>query len=166
MANSDRPRGLEPQGQVLRQNSYTAGADVKVGDAVAKQADGKVDPVATGGSSYTSFVLGVAMNNAADGEEVIVSDHPDQQYKIQADGADIAAQTNIGLNYAILATNASSQFEISRMELDSSTGNVTATLPLKLQRIDKGEGNVLGAQVDCIVRINNNQLVSTGTLGV
>lgn len=161
MANPDRPRGFEPAGKARRTNEYVAGAAIAPGDMVALSADGKVDPVATGGASYASSCLGVAMTGAsADGDAVQVSDHPDQEYKVQADGADIDAQTDIGLNYAILATDPDSTYNVSRQELDSDTGAGTNTLPLKLIRIDKAEGNALGAQVDCIVRINNNQLVA------
>lgn len=162
MANPDRPRGFEPAGKVRRTNEYVAGSDIKPGDMLKKAADGKVDPVDTGGASYTAPALGVALSIASDGDAVAVSDHPDQEYKVQADGADVAAQTNIGLNYAILATTADSTFEASRMELDSSTGATTNTLPLALVRLDKGEDNAFGAQVDCIVRINDNQSVTDG----
>jgi len=167
MANPDRPRGFEPAGDVKRSAEYVAESAIKPGDMLSKNANGTVEPVATGGSSYVSSCLGAAMTPAAAGEKVQVSDHPDQEYTCQADGSEIAAQTNIGLNYAILATTADSTFEISRMELDSSTGAALNTLPLKLQRVDKGENNALGANVDCVVRINNNELVAdAGSLGV
>jgi hypothetical protein len=167
MANADRPRGFEPWGKVLRTSEYVAGASIKPGDALVLSSDGKVDPVATGGSAYTSFVLGVAATAAADGEAIQVYDHPDQMYVVQADGADIAAQTDIHLNYGILGTSADTTYDISRMELDSSSGGLTNTLSLKLLRIDKRDDNALGAQVDCVVRINNNQLVAdAGSLGV
>ena len=162
MANADRPNGFAPRGKVLRTTEYTAGSTISPGDAVKKSSDGKIDPVDTAGASYTSAVLGVALSSATDGNPVYVSDHPDQEYSCQADGADIDAQTDIGLNYAILATSRDSTYDVSRMELDSSTGNTTNTLPLMLMRVEPTVGNALGAQVNCIVRINNNQLVADG----
>lgn len=160
MANPDRPRGFEAWGKVLRETPYIAGADVKPGDMLVLQTDGKVDPVDTGGASYATKAIGVATGIAADGEEVMVYDHPDQLYVAQADGADIAAQTDLGLNYAILATTASSQFDASRMEVDSNTGANTNTLPLKVLSVDKSTDNALGAQVDVVAKINNHQLVA------
>ena len=167
MANKDRPQGARPFGDPLRIGKYTAGAAIYPGDFVIMSADGKVDPVATGGSSYTSATCGVAVHKAADTEEVLVYDHPDQRFIVQADGSDIAAQTDIHLNYAILGTNPDTTYNISRMELDSSTGATTATLPLKLLKIASTENNALGAQVDCEVVINNHQLKGgTGSAGV
>ena len=46
MANSDRPKGLRPYGDILRETPYTAGAAVYPGDAVHLEDDGKVDPAA------------------------------------------------------------------------------------------------------------------------
>lgn len=167
MANADRPRGFEPKGKVLRESKYQAGASIKAGDLVKLSSDGQIDPVDTGGASYTSFAVGVAAHSAASGEDVMVWDHPDQEFVVQADGADVAAQTDIHLNYAVLATDPSTAYDLSRMELDSDTGALTNTLPLKLLRIDEAESNALGAQVDCVVRINNHQLVAdAGSLGV
>ncbi len=161
MANADRPTGFSPSGPVMNIGEYEAGGTVYPGDVVAKAADGQVDTWAAGG------VLGVAMNYATVGQEIRVADSPDQEFKVQADGADVDAQTDIGLNYTIVATAGSTTYRISRQELDSDTGATTATLPCKLQRIDIRDDNELGAQVDCIVRLNNHQLAGgTGTVGV
>lgn len=162
MANKDRPRGFEIEGQLLRESRYVAGGEIYPGDAVSTNAAGQV--VA---ASATSALLGVAIGRASSGEDCMVADHPDQKYVVQADGADVDAQTDIGLNYDIVATAGNSAYEISRMELDSDTGATTATLPLKLLDIVRRSDNALGAQVDCIVKINNHQLAgSTGTAGV
>ncbi len=162
MANTDRPRGAEPYGELKNCSPYTAGGTIYPGDFVMKENTGKVI-VATA----TAALLGVALNKAADGEEVRVADDPDQKYIVQADGADIDAQTDILLNYDILATAGNSAYNRSNHELDSDTGAATATLPLKLLAIDPRVDNALGAQVDCIVKINNHQLGShTGTAGV
>lgn len=167
MANADRPNGAKPSGDPIRIGKYTAGAAVYPGDFVIMSDDGKVDPVATGGSSYTSACCGVAATKAADGEEVLVYDDPNQRFSIQADGSDVDAQTDIHLNYAILGTSPDTTYNVSRMELDSNTGATTATLPLKLLKIKDAVGNALGAQVECEVVINNHQLKGgTGTAGV
>ena len=161
MANSDRPRGAAPKGQPMRVNQYVAGAQVRPGDVVTKKDDGKVDPYTAGGAEKP---IGVCLSNAIDTEACFVSDDPDQLYYIQADGSDIDAQTDIGLNYEVLATASDSTFEISRMELDSSTGATTATFPLRLVDIDRRPDNEFGAQADCVVKLNNNQLTETAGL--
>lgn len=164
MANADRPSGFSPAGEVKRQNVYQSGSAIAKGDAVVKASDGQIDPCATGGSSHATAVLGVAMESAsAAGQDVLVCDDPDQEYEIQADGADVDAQTDIGLNYAILGTDPSGGE--SRQELDSDTGATAATLPLKLMRISRQVGNALGANVKCVVKINASQN-GNGTIGV
>lgn len=163
MANLDQPKGLAPKGVPLRANKHVAGGAIFPGDAVSLDSSGRV--VA---ASATSALCGVSNSFAsAAGESVMVWDHPDQLFAVQADEADIDAQTDIGLNYDIVATAGSATYRMSRMELDSSTGAATATLPLKLLGIEERPDNALGAQVDCIVKINNHQLAGgTGTAGV
>lgn len=164
MANADRPSGAEPKGEILRVTKYKAGAATYPGDFVTLEADGKVDPAAA-----SEALLGVAISYAAaDGDEVLVADHPDQKFVVQADGADIDSDTDIGLNYNILATAANTTYNQSRMELDSSTGLASdADLPLQLVGVVDAADNALGANVKCIVRINNHQLQSgTGRAGV
>jgi hypothetical protein len=110
-------------------------------------------------------LIGVAANAAAVGEVVFVYDHPDQEFVVQADEAQISDGVDLGLNYDLLATDGSSGQ--SAHELDSSTGAVTATLPLKLLRLLPAVDNALGAQAKCVVKINNHQLAGgTGVLGV
>lgn len=162
MANKDRPRGFEIEGQLLREDRYVAGGEIYPGDAVSQNASGQV--VA---ASATSALTGVAISRASAGEDCMVADHPDQKYVIQADEAEIDNRDDINLNYDIVATAGDTNYEISRMELDSSSGATTATLPLKLLDIVRRSDNALGAQVDCIVKINNHELAGgTGTAGV
>lgn len=163
MANPDQPRGFAPKGVPLRENKYIAGGVVYPGDAVKLDANGKVVV-----GSASDALVGVANGYAAaDGDAILVHDHPDQLFIVQADDATIDAQTDINLNYDILATAGSSAFRMSRMELDASTQNTTATLPLKLLGIEERPNNALGANVDCIVKINNHQLsAGTGAAGV
>lgn len=163
MANADRPQGFRARGKLTKATEYEAGSAIGVGDAVVLAADGQVDAVS---GAHTGAVLGVSLSSAsAAGDKIMVADDPSQEYVVQADGADIDAQTDINLNYGITGTAASSGE--SRMELDSDTGATTATLSLKLLRIDERPDNALGAQVDCVVKINNHQLAGgTGTAGV
>lgn len=164
MANADRPSGASPQGEILRARKYIAGARVFPGDFVTLESDGKVDPAAA-----SEALLGVAISYAdADLSEVLVADHPDQLFEVQASGSDIDAQTDVGVNYNILATAGNTTYNQSRMELNSASGNATdADLPLQLLGVVDAPSNELGAQVKCVVRINNHQLQSgTGRQGV
>ena len=162
MANKDLVKGAEPFGRIYELQSYKAESTIYPGDFVKKNANGTVEPAAAAGA-----VVGVAMTYAAAGSDVLVADHPDQKFIVQADEADLDAQTDIGLNYDIVVGTASSTYKRSGMELDSSTGATTATLPLKLVAISRAVDNALGANVKCVVRINNHQnAASTGTAGV
>lgn len=163
MSNADRPSGARPCGSILSATEYVAGSEIFPGDFVSLASDGKVDS-----ASATSALLGVALGYAsADGKRVLVADDPGQKYYIQSDSDDVDAQTDINLNYDIVATAGDSTYDVSRMELDGDSGATTATLPLKLLDIVQSPNNAFGANVECLVKINNHQLGShTGTAGV
>jgi hypothetical protein len=163
MANLDQPKGAEPVGPVYRAEEYIAAAAIYPGDLVKQEAAGKVTPATAGDAC-----VGVALSYAsADGQKVLVANHPDQQFRIQADDDSITAQTAVGLNYNLVAGSANTTYKRSGMELDASTGATTATLPLRLIRFDRAVNNAAGANVLCVVKINNHQLgQSTGTAGV
>jgi hypothetical protein len=164
VANLDQPCGAVPHERVLRQRAYKAGATIYPGDIVKLSSDGKLDPVSAGATAAIGVALSYA---AADGDAVIVADHPDQLFKIQSDSTNPDAQADIGYNYDIVATAGSSTYKISRMELDDNTGVTDSNYPLKLLAIDARPDNALGAFSDCIVKLNNHQLGGgTGTLGV
>jgi hypothetical protein len=152
-----------PKGELLRVNKYTASEAIYPGDAVNMGSAGKVEP-----ADASEALLGVAISYAsADAATVMVADHPEQLYVVQADGSDISALSAFNLNYNLVATAGNSTFKSSRMELDSDSGATTATLPLKLLEIDRRVDNAYGAYVDCIVKINNHILAGgTGTEGV
>ncbi len=162
MANKDTPCGFTPYGDVLRVTPYVAYAATYPGDALKLKDTGEVE-VATA----TDACVGIAANYSAAGGEVLVWDHPDQRFVVQSDGTNPDAQTDIGLNYAITATGASTLYKASRMELDDNTNATDSNLPLKLLGIEKRVGDTFGVNAKCIVKINNHQLASgTGTLGV
>lgn len=153
MANVDRPKGLRPYGDVLRETPYIAGATIYPGDAVHMEDDGKVDP-----ATASESIIGVAATYAsADLSEVIVWDDPDQKFIVQADTGTTLAQTAVGLNYDIVATAGNSTYRVSRMELDSDSGATSSVLPLRLLAFDKAVGNAAGEHADCVVMINNHQ---------
>lgn len=155
MANVDRPRGLECYGEVMRLSPYTAGSAIYPGDPVKLDADGKVD------RSAGDALIGVAASYAAaDGATVLVYDHPEQLFIIQADDASIDAVTDYGGNFDIALGSADTTYRKSQAELDGDTADAhtEATNPLKLIRKDESVNNEFGANVDCVVKINNHQL--------
>lgn len=169
MANADRPNGFRPFGELLRSNPYTAGSACYPGDVVKQSSDGKVDPVATGGSIHEGACLGVALNYASgDGEEVIVADHPDQLFLAQADSSDVDAQTDLLLNYDIVGNDPDTTYNMSRMEIDGDSGVTTAATPIRVLRLYRLEGDDgLGANAKLVCMINHHELKGgTGTAGV
>jgi hypothetical protein len=134
---------------------FESGAAIYPGDAVKLSDDGQIDPVAAG-----QAILGIALTYAsAAGVEVNVSVDPDQLYVVQADETEVDAQTDIGNVADLVATAGSATYLVSRMELDSSSLNTTSG-QLLLVGIDKRKDNAFGAQVDCVVKINERQLTN------
>jgi len=163
MPNKDLPQGAIPYGPVLSAKEYVAGAAVFPGDFVKLDANGKIVPAAA-----TNPIAGVAIGYAAaDGDRVLVADAPSQRFLVQSDSADVDAQTDVNLNYDILATAGNTAYKQSRMELNGASGATTAALQLKLLGVNRSPTNALGANVQCIVIVNNHQLSAhTGTAGV
>jgi hypothetical protein len=162
MANADIVDGAKPFGRGYQCNTYVAQSAIYAGDFVKKNAAGTVEQAAA-----SDALLGVALNYAATGADVLVADHPDQLFMIQADDSTIDAQTDIGLNYDITVASANTTYKRSGMELDASTQATLATLPLKLMKIVAAPNNALGDHTKCVVRINNHQNAGgTGVIGV
>lgn len=155
MPNADRPRGFKPHEEVLRLSSYTAGGIIYPGDAVKMNASGKIVVAAAGDA-----LRGVAANYAsADGAAVSVWDDPDQKFQVQASTSVAAA--DVGLNYDILATAGNATYKQSRQEMDSTvsvTSGITGSAQLRLVGIAPEVNNAPGADVDCIVLINEHEL--------
>lgn len=153
MANTDRPKGYRPYGETLRVTPYTAGGTVYPGDVVHMETDGLVDAAAA-----SEAVLGVAATYAVSGEEVLVWDDPAQKFIAQADDGTTLAQTDVGLNYNIVATAGNATYKQSRMEVDSDSGATDSNLPLRLVQFDREQNRAIGEFASCIVVINNHQL--------
>ena len=88
---------------------------------------------------------------------IAVVDDPDVIFRIQEDGDTTpVAAASVGLNAEIIVGAGNTLTGASGMELDSDTVNTTATLPLRVLRLDPSEGNVLGAFADWLVLLNTN----------
>ena len=162
MANSNTPNGLIPHERCIRARTYIAAGTIYPGDAVKLDSGGGVVVCAAGDAT-----VGAALTYAVSGNNVSVADSPQQLFRVKASSTQIDAQTDINLNYDIVATTGSTLYKASRNSLDSSTQATTATLVYKLLAVDARPDNVIGTYVDCIVSVNNHQLKGgTGTLGV
>lgn len=153
MANKDQVKGLEPFGKVLNARVYVAGGTVYPGDIVTMGSGGTVAAAAAG----TTANIGVALNYAVSGGDVLVADNPEQEFLVQADDATIAAQTNLGLNYNITVGTASTLYKKSAMALDASTGATDSNLPLRALRLGPAVDNAFGDKADIVVKLNNHQ---------
>lgn len=161
MANADRPRGFEPFGEIKSVGVYESGSACYPGDMVALASDGQVDPVAAGAT-----ILGCCLSYAsAAGARVLVADHPEQRFIVQADETEVDAQTDIGNNCDITATGGSSTYKTSRQELDSSTIAASAA-QLTILDIEQRPNNAFGGFVDVIVRVNEHQVAKDAFAGV
>jgi hypothetical protein len=160
MANKNQPIGLKPHGELLRIRKYEAGSTVYPGDPVAIATDGQVD------SSITVPLLGVAMNYATVGQDLMVADHPDQMFEVEADEA--LTQASVSGNFDLVLGTASTTYKRSAAYLDGSTIATTATLAAKIVAIADGVDNEIGSDnVDVIIKINNHVLNGgTGTAGL
>lgn len=160
MANLDIVVGAVPVGRIEQANKYVAQSTIYKGDLLKKNAAGTVERAAAGDA-----LVGAALTDAAAGQECLVADHPEQQFRLQADDGSIDVQTDIGLNYDIVVGAANVTYKRSAMQLDASTGAVTQALPLRLLRVEKAPDNAFGSKVKCIVKINQHQN-STNVVGV
>lgn len=152
MANADIVAGARPYGRILEMTSYLAESAIYKGDLVKKNANGTVERAAA-----TNALVGCAMSTAAAGEKVLVADHPDQKFVIQSSSAEPSAQDDLGLNFDIVVATANTTYKRSGMELDGSTGGTTNALVLRLLAIEPAVDNAFGANVKCIVKINQHQ---------
>lgn len=157
MANVSRKIGFRPHGSVLRVNPYIAGAEIFPGDMVmGPAADGQVDPSAGGASE---LLLGCALNYAsAAGAEVLVADHPSQQFIVQMASGETEATTLVGDYCEVKATAGNSTYKMSRQEVD--TAAETDTKPLRIVRLAGLVNNSWADNADVVVSINTHALTS------
>jgi hypothetical protein len=192
MANQDAPFGLRPlrsgSGSDLTgmQNKYRIASGYATaifqGDLVAVVTGGGIERVGAGGSGlilgvfngcrYTDPTSGketfsnyYPASTSASDIEAFVIDSPHALFEVQSDEAFPVA--DLFGNFDIVATAGDSNSGISRIELDTSSGATTATLPLKAVDIsqDPENSDVSSANTNVVVMINNH-LFSGGTAGL
>lgn len=173
MANFDFPRGFE----VVRK---TDGADPRLqyatiaptntaigkNDLLEARSDGFIWRAQAG--TTTAFGIAAEAKAANTGGEIGYEPiDATTVIRAQSDDATIAAQTNLLLNYDIVDA-APSAAGLSQQEIDGSTGDTTASLPIKAIKVEQvvtPNGNVFGNHVvlECIV--NQGAYKGAGTVG-
>jgi len=180
MAASAAPNGLQPINLIggrpyagsTRQISIASGttASIFFGDPVKLVAAGVVQkdtgttaltPVGVfvgctytdPGTSQKTFRQYWPGTTVASDAMAYVVDDPDVLFRIQGDAA--VTQAMLGANFAVVQTAGSTGTGNSKVALDASTVNTTASLPLRLVDFVIGPDSAIGdAFTDCIVKWN------------
>ena len=165
--NVDRPNGFKPVG-TLSGGDWTASirtytldgshSAIYVGDLVQMTSDGYLDVYAAGEEDVVGVCVGVEVNPGLDRAtehpgympanvtgKIRVATDPLLLMEAQEDGdTDPLELADVGANVEIINGGGSTTTGVSGMELDSSTHNTTATLPLRLVGLVDRPDNQLG----------------------
>jgi len=124
--------------------------------------------VATGGdgNALTGSIVGFELiptdlfkagyNPASTERIAFVSDHPDQQYTIIDDGANLLAVTSVGLNANLTVGTVNAFTGLDSTTLDTSTPATDATFQLKILGLSNRQNNELALSAEWVVKINNH----------
>lgn len=156
MANANRPNGFQPYGEIQQTQQAVAGGTIRQYDPVILGAGGTVT-VAVGTEGTPGVIQGVALHKASSGERVLLSVGPDQLYIIQADGSELDNQNDIGLVCDFVNATPSPDFGVSRAQLDSSAAAAGGSQQLTIVEYLQSPTNATGANVRCLVKINEHQ---------
>lgn len=161
-------------------NAVATGMGCAVALAGTADADGNPDVVRWSSGAIFGVVIGFEEDpnyleqthrTASTERYAFVYTDPDALYVIQedGDGAKLAA-ADVGQNANIAAGTVNTTTGVSGMQLDSSSADTTATLPLKILGLAQGydEDMKIGDDhVKWLVKINNHVMQGgTGTAGV
>lgn len=174
MANADSPMGFKPYKQInggdpvaLSVDVLSTNAAIGLHDVVSFVSGGAIDRFTA--SDRTGYGIALESKSANAGGTLMVCPLEGHLFICQADEGHVNALTELGKAYDIVATAPSSG--LSQMELDSSTGATTATLPLKA--IKKFDGfadlevypNDYGTNVKLVVAFNET-FFKGGSVGI
>jgi hypothetical protein len=165
--NPDRPNGAVPVG-TLGGGNWTASirsfdldgshSAIYIGDLVQTTADGYLDVYAAGEEQVIGVCVGVEVNRGLDTKTefpgyapanvactIRVATDPFLLMEMQEDGlVDPLELADIGANVEIINGTGSATTGLSAMEIDSSSHNTTASLPLRLVGLVTRPNNQLG----------------------
>jgi len=185
MSNTNKPFGLRPvrhlngtpwNGKLNEYFCTGAVGAVYPGDLVKLQGTTDANGVpqaipGTAGATAIGVCVGVKPTAAyinqlyrtdSTDRTLLVCDDPTVIFEIQedSDGGNVAA-ASVGLNANIVATAGSTTTEMSGHVLDSSSVNTTATLNLRILRLAKRPGNIIGNYAVWEVLLNNHSYRTT-----
>jgi len=174
MANADKPMGFIPYKQINGGDPVAVPVDilstnVAIGlhDVVSFTSSGAADRFTA--SDRTGYGIALESKAANAGGTLMVCPLEGHMFICQADENHVNALTELGKCYDIVATAPSNG--LSQMELDSSTGATTATLPLKAIKKYDGFANTniypndYGANVKLVV-VFNETFFKGGSVGI
>jgi hypothetical protein len=195
MANIDQAYGLRPIAKVGSAPGGTTGttkysiADnqstaIFTGDPVKYKNDGTIE-VATASDALLGVFMGCFYTDPTTGKPTykdhfpaslspgdaiaFVADDPDQMFVVQqdSDGSNLVA-ADLNLNANLIFGTGSTTTGMSGVEIDSSTGAVTATHQVRLIAFyDTPSNDATANNSDLVVKINNHSLNGgTGTVGL
>ena len=195
MANIDQAFGLRPIAKVGSAPGGTTGttkysiADnqstaIFTGDPVKYKNDGTIE-VATASDALLGVFMGCFYTDPTTGKPTykdhfpaslspgdaiaFVADDPDQMFVVQqdSDGSNLVA-ADLNLNANLIFGTGSTTTGMSGVEIDSSTGAVTATHQVRLIAFyDTPSNDATANNSDLVVKINNHSLNGgTGTVGL
>lgn len=175
MANADFPMGAVPHRKtdgtsfVLQYHEISSSnSAIYEGDFIEARNDGYAHPAQA--SSVTIFGVSAKYIPANTGGTVPYYPAENSIFIMQSDDATIAAQTNLLLNYNIVATAGSATTGRSAMEIDGNTGATTADLPIKVLRLvtvnDTVGNDITLANAKFEVIINQSATKGGGAVGV
>lgn len=163
MANLDHPKGAIPlyrmDGGSLVYDSYKisdTNSEIFENDWLEVHSDGYARPAVAGSDSIIGSAAEYKAANV--GGKILFCPYPGVVFLMQSNDANVAAQTDLDLNYDLLAGTGNSLTKKSGHELDGSSKAADSTLPLKIYRVAEPidqNGNELGANVDLEVFVSN-----------
>lgn len=168
MANADRPFGFRfgysihggPPHIGMYKNTAVA---IYPGDVVHLDGSGRVNSVLTADIA-TDVPIGVAINyvdGTADQDVFVMDDLANTIFKVQADGADIADDTQKGTFFDILMTTGNTTTLQGKQELDSS--NSVEDHLILLDKVGL-PNNAYGEFVEVYVKIRTDALTNVVAL--
>lgn len=191
MANSDRPVGFRPVGNLTGANwdasvvkCFSNADNLFLGDIVIKNAtaSGGYMGASRATDGTTVIPLGVVVGWETDPSNldrayhaasttygVFVCIDPNVILEAQCDGAGtVATAASVGLNFDYTVTAGTTATGVSNMEVDSDSGATTAATPLKLVGFsDKPDNEIGSANQKMLVVFNMHVMKSdAGTAGL
>lgn len=170
MANRNGPHGLIPRyhenGGEIRTEPVTlksTNAIIGVGDPLVQAVAGVYDRWASG------RIDAVAAQRSAASSGAVIEAYRDPGivFSAQCDGTTgtLTAAANMSLNATVVAADASNG--MSQFTIDESSGDTTATLPLKIRGLFPSPANAYGQYNELYCTLNNTaDKGGTGTVGL